>query len=252
MRIIHNTIWNILPTCRANCLLLLVSSFVLSSCSYHERIGQSDNGFPKIVFQKTSQDFGIVGKGSIKNCEFMFSNEGEGFLTIEDIKAPCMCTVANLTKKIFTPGEKGTIKITYTAPILKTESVEHKVTVYSNDPHNQEIQLTIQANVIDFIQVDPLKPQFEFGSGIENEQPILLRSIDGKPFSILEHKSSKGIFDFEYNPDDFAAEYTLYPLLNKEKWQKVPLKRGRIWLSLSHPECTIIVIPFTVRVTENN
>ena len=233
-------------------LFILVSSLTMSSCRCQQvvKYKQIDNGFPQIAFEKTCYDFGVIGTGTTKHCKFTFANKGCAPLIIEDVKGACKCTVADLTKKVYEPNEIGTIEVTYTTeayslPITRPKSKEQQIVVYSNDPESKKITLTVRADIIDLIQVAPTQLEFEIGR--ETLQPIVLRSIDETPFSILEYKSSKNIFDFEYDPSNSATKHVLYPLLNKNNLQKTSVRRGRIYLTLSHPDCGLFVFPFTIK-----
>ena len=70
---------------------------------------------PRISFEKTVFDLGDVGLGTKNTCEFRFTNTGRGQLKIGNIGRTCGCTVFQLDKKEYAPGETGTIKVIYTA-----------------------------------------------------------------------------------------------------------------------------------------
>jgi len=138
---------------------------------------------PKISFERTVCDLGRVGLGSKNSCEFRFTNTGQGPLKISNIKSTCGCTVAQLDKKEYAPGESGTIKVSYTAPNTTT-AAQKSIYVSSTDKANPNVRLTIKAEVVQIVQALPAKLNLslrEKGLGL-NE--ITLHSLDNQPFSI--------------------------------------------------------------------
>ena len=111
---------------------------------------------PKISFEQTVCDLGQVGLGSKNTCEFKFTNTGQGPLKITNVKSTCGCTVAQLEKKEYAPGESGTVKVTYTAPNTPT-ATEKSIYISSNDKANPNVRLTIKAEVVQIIQALPAK-----------------------------------------------------------------------------------------------
>jgi hypothetical protein len=59
---------------------------------------------------------GRIGQRTKNTCELTFTNTGRASLKITKIKTTCGCTVTQLEKREYAPGESGTIKVTYTAP----------------------------------------------------------------------------------------------------------------------------------------
>jgi hypothetical protein len=98
----------------------------------------------KISFDQTVCALGRVGLGTKNACEFRFTNTGQGPLIITSVKSTCGCTVAQLEKKEYAPGESGTIKATYTAPNTTT-TTQKSIYVSSNDKTNPSVRLTIKA-----------------------------------------------------------------------------------------------------------
>ena len=102
---------------------------------------------PQILFEQVVCDLGQVGVGTGNLCEFRFGNgagylrsnqgsrvtegrvnssggfgashgaagTGDEMLKITGVKATCGCTVVQLDKRDYAPGESGVIKVTYTA-----------------------------------------------------------------------------------------------------------------------------------------
>jgi len=62
---------------------------------------------PTIIFEDTTHDLGKIGFGVTNTCEFRFTNAGRADLKITRIKKTCGCTVAELAKQDYAPGESG-------------------------------------------------------------------------------------------------------------------------------------------------
>jgi Protein of unknown function (DUF1573) len=85
---------------------------------------------PKIVFNKTSHDFGELNLYSPAFCEFKFYNKGRAPLILSDITAACGCTVPSWPKKPIIHGDSGIIVINYLPD--ETGTIDKNITVFSN------------------------------------------------------------------------------------------------------------------------
>ncbi len=77
---------------------------------------QSGNG-PQFSFKETAHDFGKVLPDSTLHYSFEFTNSGNQMLMITAIEPTCHCVSAAWQRRPFMPGERGTVDITYAAPI---------------------------------------------------------------------------------------------------------------------------------------
>jgi hypothetical protein len=100
----------------------------------------------KIKFNEESWDFGNVKQGKILTHVFVFQNTGNSPLLINKVLTSCGCAAALVSEKRVEPGKKGKIKVT-----LNTRGYEGTLTKYiyveSNDPKQQQKQLTISADI---------------------------------------------------------------------------------------------------------
>jgi hypothetical protein len=74
---------------------------------------------------------GRVATGSFTSKEIVISNSGNTELKIDNVEASCGCTVPVLMKDVLAPGEKTTLKITFSAPNKAGKEVKF-VTLFSN------------------------------------------------------------------------------------------------------------------------
>jgi hypothetical protein len=93
--------------------LFLIVSPQLSSATNSDTIAElpaksaseigSNQIFPRISFEKTVFGLGDIGQGTKNECEFRFTNTGQGLLKIGKISRTCGCTVFQLDKKEYAP-----------------------------------------------------------------------------------------------------------------------------------------------------
>jgi hypothetical protein len=76
---------------------------------------------------------------------FKFKNTGNAPLVISDVQKTCGCTSPDYTKTPIMPGETGEIKVSYDTN--RIGQFTKFVTVFSNDPENNSVQLKIYGNI---------------------------------------------------------------------------------------------------------
>ncbi|HAN00103.1 MAG TPA: DUF1573 domain-containing protein [Marinilabiliales bacterium] len=91
---------------------------------------------PKIQFDKTEHDFGILLQGEKVSYTFVFKNIGKQDLIIKDASATCGCTVPKFTSKPIAPGKQGEIEVIFDSSNRTGRQVK-TVTVWSNCQPNQ-------------------------------------------------------------------------------------------------------------------
>jgi len=102
---------------------------------------------PKIVFDTLEHDFGTIKDGDVVNYEFKFKNAGKDALVIYDVKTSCGCTATTLGNDKLASGELSGIKVQFNSK-EKNGMNEKTITVFSNDPNNAQVFLTIKAMVV--------------------------------------------------------------------------------------------------------
>lgn len=203
---------------------------------------QTDNSLPRISFEKTVCDLGEVGQDTKNTCEFKFTNTGHSLLKIGNIKRTCGCTVFELDKKEYAPGEAGTIKVTYTAGKSTALSEKH-IYVPSNDKDNPNVKLTIKASVVQLVEVTPQKLELSLRKENAGISEITLKSRDNKPFSIKGFQSTNhNSITADFDPNFSASEFVLHPKVDIEKLKAG--SNGLIQIQLTHPQCPSVQIPY--------
>lgn len=101
---------------------------------------------PKIVFEQTSYDYGLIFAGDNGDVNFNFKNEGKSPLLISNVVSSCGCTVAKWSKDPVMPNQTGSIKLTYNTNIIG--NIKRSITVTTNDPKMSRIVLIITGKVV--------------------------------------------------------------------------------------------------------
>lgn len=152
------------------------------------------SGPPRLVFDDVVFDFGKVEQGAPVNHLFHFTNQGGQDLRIESIKTSCGCTAAVISAETLGPGQKGTISATFDTTRFAGEKAK-SISVYSNDPLQPVMTLTLQGEITVEIEVDP--PQLYLGRVRRGEETV--RSVDviydaSKSISITKVENSSPLF----------------------------------------------------------
>lgn len=112
-----------------------------------------------LVFSEKHHDFGKIVDVDEQTAVFKFTNTGDKVVKILDKKATCGCTVPDLAKTEFQPGESGEIAVSYNAR-GKHGKQNQTVTLTTDDPGEPRVQLTISAEVMPLVSIEPAIVQF--------------------------------------------------------------------------------------------
>ena len=99
----------------------------------------------KIDFEVKEINYGDIFQDDNGLRIFKFKNTGTAPLIISDVQKTCGCTSPSYTKTPVMPGEQGEIQVTYDTK--RVGQFTKFVTVYSNDPEQNAVQLKINGNV---------------------------------------------------------------------------------------------------------
>ncbi len=126
----------------------------------------------KIKFESREYDFGTVEQGEKVTHIFQLSNIGTEPLTIDRVQTSCGCTAAVTSSKTILPKENGTIETTFNSSRFHGQ-IHKTITVYSNDPDEPVIRLTIRGKVVTDIVIIPREMFF----GLVDYQKSTTRNI---------------------------------------------------------------------------
>ncbi len=115
---------------------------------------------PKVVVAETHFEFGVMGLGGTQSHDFVFKNEGEGPLRVAKGFIQCKCTIPDVTDQAVQPGQSVNIKLTW-KPEESSQEFRKEAVIWTNDPTNPKITLSINGIVFDDPGVYP--SQFAVG-----------------------------------------------------------------------------------------
>ena len=167
---------------------------------------------PVIKFKQKIIDFGEIESGRVINLKFEFTNDGNTTLVIKNIRTSCGCTVTQIEKKEYKPGENGKVPVKffsqgYSGKIVKT------ITVITNDKTNQYTRLKITGKVIlkNFASIKIFPDRVNFNDikiGEKYSKKISIQNTGTIDLVILEITHAPEIMvEFEkkiINPDEIS------------------------------------------------
>ncbi|MDD5011170.1 MAG: DUF1573 domain-containing protein, partial [Phycisphaerae bacterium] len=196
----------------------------------------------RIKFDVIEHDFGKVTPESYNDCNFTFTNAGSDVLKIDRVQGTCKCTVPDLKKKEYAPGESGQIAVKFHAPKYQGSTTQH-LTVFSNDSNNPRIQLAIKAYVELKVAVTPEQMSLSLIAADGGVSPITLESTDGKEFAVTKVESTGDIVSIDFDSKNISEKHVLNPVVNTEKLKKY--LNGFIVFTLDHPHCKSIRVQYS-------
>jgi len=197
---------------------------------------------PSIQIEKAEYDFGVIGPETYNKCQYKFSNTGKGVLKIDHIQSTCGCTVPELTKKEYAPGENGVIDVTFHSPSYSGPTSKH-LYIVSNDPVNPRAELLIKATVEVKVVVDPNRIELYLNKDNAGIPQIKVKCLDNVPFAITSFTSNGQAISAEFDSRKKATEHVLSPKVDISKLQE--LTTGVIQIGVDHPQAKQVLISYT-------
>jgi hypothetical protein len=124
------------------------------------------SGFARLDFCSTTIVLKAVAGQEVLRGQFVFTNSGKAAVTILEVKAACGCTSGVPEKKVYAPGETGTIAATFAIG----ERVGHQVKtlILRTDEGTEGLyQLKLEADIPPYITVEPRLLLWPRGSVLE-------------------------------------------------------------------------------------
>lgn len=117
-----------------------------------------------IEFDSTVVRMGSVIQGEKPIITYRFKNTGNETLKFESIRPSCGCTVADLDKRIFEPGEEGELKIELDT-FGKIGEMRKEIDITTNDAVNPELKLVLWADIIEHPDPEQMMSMRKMSSG---------------------------------------------------------------------------------------
>ena len=196
---------------------------------------------PVLQVEKTVHDFGEMGPSASGKCEFAFKNVGTGTLKIDRVQSTCGCTVPQLEKKEYAPGESGVINVTFRAPSTKGNVNKH-LYIVSNDPKQPRFELGIKAVVTVKVSISPENVKLRLNEDNAGMPNIVVKSLDDREFSIKTITIGRDVMKIDIDPAKKAKEFVLKPVVNKDKLNE--FNTGVIQVKTDHPQAGTLVVRY--------
>jgi len=157
---------------------------------------------PKVALDETKHDFGFLDAAEECAYTFLIRNEGEAPLKLERGPTTCKCTMSHLDQEPIPPGASAEVRVA-----SKTENQEgffsHTATIFTNDPEQSSLRLTIAGTIRTFLGSSPEKLSFaQIRKGESQTAEATLYSQVWSEFEIADVKPSREGIAWEIEPAD--------------------------------------------------
>lgn len=169
--------------------------------------------------EEKSFNFGkILSSNSVEHT-FKFKNSGDANLIITSASGSCHCTVPQLSKMEYAPGETGEIRVIFDPKGKAAGPVQQRVTVVSNDPTAPTASLMIEADVQPIVTIEPRLVAFNQVAKGESRTVDLVVTGRIENFAVTDIK-------FDGQGEEIKTEIgKSEPIeMNGEKFYKIPVK----------------------------
>ncbi len=138
---------------------------------------------------------------------YHFTNENDHPITVLLVKSSCGCTVPELDKKIYAPGEKGEIKAIFNFE-ARSGKQRNTVTIVTDENGETSTVLKLEVDIPELIKA---KPFFVFWK--KGDEPtaktIKLTVLDSKIIKPIAVKNDDPNFTVTLNPTDEPSVFDL-------------------------------------------
>ena len=206
---------------------------------------------PKAVVASSVHDFGDVQRGQVVSHSFEIQNTGDAPLEITRVRTTCACAVSE-HDTLIEPGQTGSITVDLNTELLNGNSTAQAI-VLTNDASNPKLTLTVKANSITTLGVDPGFFRYRVHQNFPGDGRIsqTVWSIDGAEFNVtgVESDFPHLTFDFEEATDDerrpnaVGSQWRVNAYLNNQA--PIGPITGYVKIETDHPKQTLAAIPIS-------
>lgn len=171
-----------------------------------ESPSSSGSSEAKVEVPESTFNFGKMERGSTLSHAFKILNVGGRPLQLEVTSTTCKCTVGDLEKNEIPPNGETDVLLEWTA---KTTAgpFRHGASLWSSDPKNTRIELTVEGDVVESSSIIPA--ELFFGNvmvGKTSEAHVYVSSNVQQEVKVLDYKFSDEElaerFDVQITPVD--------------------------------------------------
>lgn len=128
-------------------------------------------GQPKIKFKEEARNFGKVKQGQVLAHEFVFTNEGDATLVIQNVSTTCGCTAALASEEKIAPGKEGKIEVKFDTRGYGGQ-ISKLIYVDSNDPGapRKSLEVSVDIEIPPAPKIDLNPYNYDAGLIVEGEE----------------------------------------------------------------------------------
>lgn len=116
---------------------------------------------PKLEVETDAYDIGLIANEGLASGEVKVYNRGEAPLVISKVTTSCQCTLGTMRDNVIPPGGESVLQVTVNPMRIRGFASMKLLTIFSNDPNNQNQKVTVKARVEPEYELDP--PEMDFG-----------------------------------------------------------------------------------------
>jgi hypothetical protein len=182
---------------------------------------------PDISFEHKTHNFGTITRKQMVEHVFPFRNDGKKTLKINYIETGCLCATATASATEIPPGGSAEIVIKLEAYKFPGDDPRKTLRVNTNDPDEPFVGLTISAQIIDAVVLEPreiILPNIQSATPATVEARI---TQDGfKELEIIKIDTSSPNISVEQFPLDgeekgFLLKITIGPEMPEGKFEEI-------------------------------
>ena len=120
---------------------------------------------PGLSWDPSPGQFGNVGQGAVLDATFEVTNNFQGPVEITEVNTGCSCRSAIVSRKYLGPGERSSVKITWSVGAKRGEVADEVWLVYTTPgaAAPSRAPLRLEANVLPDIRFEPNRVAFRLG-----------------------------------------------------------------------------------------
>jgi hypothetical protein len=201
---------------------------------------------PQITVENDVCDLGEVAVDAKLAGQFKFTNTGTAPLRITQVVGCCGVALKGVEAgQEYAPGQSGTLEFEYRALSLPNPAVKKILYLQTNDPEQKITTLTVKMAIVRRVDFQPeVLSKLLLNAPNAGCPALTLTSSDGRPFSITGFEATANTMTAEFDPSVKATRFVLKPKVDLAKLEQN--MRGRIGITLTHPECTYVEVLYDV------
>ena len=130
---------------------------------------------------------------------FRFTNTSEETVGVMDPQSPCGCTVPNLGKNGYEPGESGEIRAIFTFG-SRVGIQTKRITLRTTEPTVETYTLTMTTHIPEWVKIEPRVLRWTIDESVSTQE-IRVTIPEGRDVDVEMPEQEPRYFDSELNED---------------------------------------------------